>query len=343
MRAALGRVIPVLPWLGTGRARTAPLTVLSDSRALARAADLHPSLRRPPVPPSVLSKGLGYLGRFVGPVGAFIGLSIPSELGEFNPLSLRGAELRWKTAQTQPRIQRLLGAMRGTQGPIRYDQDRDFFRQPLGAESGEFGPSPDILAPLGPTPFGQRVLDTVGDFGREWLDRELGKYDLERTPPPPRAEPASPLYEYTGPQGPPEPAARAPGVASSASSAPAKRKGFQRPALRYAAIGLGTLVTRSLIRGGAPAAYPTSPGGAIGTLPLPSVSPLPTTTGLTPFNTPGVSFFPQLGGGGASARCDCKPKKRGPQRKCLERGAVAWKSGRYKGRSAGQKCIRFAT
>lgn len=39
--------------------------------------------------------------------------------------------------------------------------------------------------------------------------------------------------------------------------------------------------------------------------------------------------------------CSCAKKKRGPARKCLERGTVAWKTGRYKGRAAGQKCIRW--
>jgi hypothetical protein len=44
-----------------------------------------------------------------------------------------------------------------------------------------------------------------------------------------------------------------------------------------------------------------------------------------------------------SAGCSCKPKKRGPQRKCLERASVVYRTGRYKGKAAGTKCIRYAT
>lgn len=41
-------------------------------------------------------------------------------------------------------------------------------------------------------------------------------------------------------------------------------------------------------------------------------------------------------------KCDCKPKKRGPQRKCLQRVAVVFKSGPRKGQQAGTKCVRYA-
>lgn len=45
-----------------------------------------------------------------------------------------------------------------------------------------------------------------------------------------------------------------------------------------------------------------------------------------------------------STSCSCGPKKkRGPARKCLERSAVIYKAGRYKGKAAGTKCIRYAT
>jgi hypothetical protein len=46
----------------------------------------------------------------------------------------------------------------------------------------------------------------------------------------------------------------------------------------------------------------------------------------------------------SSSSCSCGPKKkRGPARKCLERGTVVFKTGRYKGKAAGTKCIRYAT
>jgi hypothetical protein len=65
---------------------------------------------------------------------------------------------------------------------------------------------------------------------------------------------------------------------------------------------------------------------------------------LTRSEGPGVQFQPYTGTAPPSSRagCNCKPSKRGPRRKCLERGSVAWKSGRFKGRSAGMKCIRWA-
>jgi len=39
--------------------------------------------------------------------------------------------------------------------------------------------------------------------------------------------------------------------------------------------------------------------------------------------------------------CSCKPKRRGPKRRCLERAQVAWRSGRYKGKLAGTRCVRW--
>jgi len=54
----------------------------------------------------------------------------------------------------------------------------------------------------------------------------------------------------------------------------------------------------------------------------------------------GAAFVPGIRPG--TAQCDCPPKKkRKPSRKCLERAQVVWKSGRYKGKVAGKKCVRF--
>lgn len=66
----------------------------------------------------------------------------------------------------------------------------------------------------------------------------------------------------------------------------------------------------------------------------PGSQPTLGTTPLTAFN---------IGSVGSGGACHCGTKKRGKARKCLERGTVAWKSGRYKGRAAGTKCIRYAT
>lgn len=44
-----------------------------------------------------------------------------------------------------------------------------------------------------------------------------------------------------------------------------------------------------------------------------------------------------------TANCECPPKRKSRKRKCLERGQVEWRTGRYKGKVAGTKCIRFAS
>jgi len=51
---------------------------------------------------------------------------------------------------------------------------------------------------------------------------------------------------------------------------------------------------------------------------------------------------PLASSAGHDANCSCK-RKRGVQRKCLERAGVVYKTGRYKGKAAGTKCLRYAT
>jgi len=60
----------------------------------------------------------------------------------------------------------------------------------------------------------------------------------------------------------------------------------------------------------------------------------------------GMLPFAATGGAGygftaQSTSCDCKPKRRGPKRRCLERADVSWRTGRYKGKRAGSKCVRW--
>lgn len=71
---------------------------------------------------------------------------------------------------------------------------------------------------------------------------------------------------------------------------------------------------------------------AVGTAPLTGVQPqaLPSSGGGTIFTT-----------GTSTSTCDCPPKKKRKTRKCLERAPVEWRSGRYKGKLAGTKCVRF--
>jgi hypothetical protein len=82
---------------------------------------------------------------------------------------------------------------------------------------------------------------------------------------------------------------------------------------------------------------------------LPATPTITNTPGIT--NIPGTTYYPIGSALTASSRvsssssaCSCGPKKkRGPARKCLERAAVVYKTGRYKGKAAGSRCIRFAT
>jgi len=136
---------------------------------------------------------------------------------------------------------------------------------------------------------------------------------------------------------------------SSAAPAPAARRRVARALSRLQAIqrqplaralGLGFLA-QDVLRGRKKRA-PTI-AQATTSAPTPALG-MPETAGLTPFDTRVAGY---VGGFGppssSSSRCDCKPKKRGPRRKCLERGAVVFKTGRNKGRPAGTKCIRYAT
>lgn len=44
---------------------------------------------------------------------------------------------------------------------------------------------------------------------------------------------------------------------------------------------------------------------------------------------------------GSTTQCECPPKKKkGPRKKCLEWAQISWRSGRYKGKPAGRKCVR---
>jgi hypothetical protein len=224
----------------------------------------------------------------------------------------------------------------GTTGPVRYDQDVEAFGGQVPELLPEFGPVPEAVEP---TPFGRRVLETVGAFGPEWLQEQLAKYDLERT----RELEGPELYEYTTPAAVDDvdddggtPAATLPVPQSVPTPRPrggaAVRRistAMQDPLAKKLLIGAGVLAAvRGARRSG------SSSSSSSGT---PVVAPL------TALNTTGVSFLGGTGGGTiTTGKSGCSCKKPGPKRRCLERGPVAWRSGRFKGRNAGTKCIRFA-
>lgn len=242
-------------------------------------------------------------------------------------------------------------ARRAVDSPSRYDQDR--IRR---GELPEFpsdpreGPVPmrDISTPPNrPTEFGQRVLDAAlsgNVYDRDWLRDQItraveGDRQVEDYP----SEPAGELYEYTPPsevyQAPP-PTMPAP---QTVTPPPAPRGGtavrrivgaLQNPAARYAVIGLGIATALRGRRGGQTAVL-NAPGAAISPTPATSLYPYSVPSALTRFDAGSVSST-------RTAGCSCSTKKRGPKRKCLERGSVAWRTGRFKGRTAGTKCIRYA-
>ena len=60
---------------------------------------------------------------------------------------------------------------------------------------------------------------------------------------------------------------------------------------------------------------------------------------LTRVGSAGVPFIPRSS---ITGNCECPPKRKRTKRKCLERAEVSWRTGRYKGKKAGTKCVRFA-
>ena len=69
---------------------------------------------------------------------------------------------------------------------------------------------------------------------------------------------------------------------------------------------------------------------------------------LTPIETAGVSSSssspPVFFSGSSGSTCECPPKKRRkPTKKCIEWAPIGWTGGRFKGKSAGRKCVRRET
>lgn len=71
------------------------------------------------------------------------------------------------------------------------------------------------------------------------------------------------------------------------------------------------------------------PPGIVDTPPAPTPQPLTVVQG---------GMLPSS----ARQTCECKDQRRKKRRKCLERADVVWKTGRYKGKPAGRRCVRFA-
>lgn len=121
-----------------------------------------------------------------------------------------------------------------------------------------------------------------------------------------------------------------------APPAPAAKFGL-KPAVVQRVQAVGALLDKLKKKGGSTVAAPL-PIAALAS--IGAAAPLTNVSTFT--NITSVGAVPKRGTAAAAA-CSCKPKRRGPARKCLERGQVIYKSGRYKGKAAGSKCIRYAT
>lgn len=110
------------------------------------------------------------------------------------------------------------------------------------------------------------------------------------------------------------------------------------PWAQLGVFGLGLLGGRRRSQNVLPTLLPLQDelGDAIDAPPATAVSP---NLGIYPFSSAGFGY------GGppptTTAGCDCKPKRKGPKRRCLERAQVAWRTGRYKGKLAGTRCVRW--
>lgn len=177
----------------------------------------------------------------------------------------------------------------------------------------------------------------TGAYGRDLIRGALERAGVpsqiaERVVPPPAAP--QPRREYPtvpqiGQMGPPSPA-------PAPAPTPRGRRILQRvtgamanPYARAGVIGLG-IVSAAAARRRSSAPGISQPRN----VPVPSFDTAPR---YQPFTS---SMQPA---GRPSQTCNCAKKKRGPARRCLERGTVQWKTGRKKGQAAGTKCIRWAS
>jgi len=146
----------------------------------------------------------------------------------------------------------------------------------------------------------------------------------------PGAPPAGPGFEFGGPEPPRGP--RPVGAPLPEVRSIGRRIGTaikdNLAQIVLGAIGLGAL------RSGSRAA----PSSAI-SLALPSPSTIRPTQPLTVVQG---AALPLTATRTASQQCECKSKKKRKRRKCLEMADVGWTSGRYKGKKAGRRCVRFA-
>lgn len=183
----------------------------------------------------------------------------------------------------------------------------------------------------------QRVLPYVADELPEALQRaarESAKGTPASKPAPAPGGVGSTSYGQIPQAGPPAPTSSSP----SSSAGPGR---LPRPGVRWGmiAIGAGSIVAANTIL---PRLFGNPYSGSQTAAPAPSTPPSQNVTPPT-----STTSSPALGsfaiGGYSGGGQYCEPRPRGPRRKCLERAPVAWRSGSRKGKSAGSKCLRYAS
>lgn len=245
-----------------------------------------------------------------------------------------------------PRTERVPPVVIGAVGRILGALGGIFWPSPLG--SGE--PTPDeiremerrarptpnpLTAPAPPPP-----PDTRG--------RELGELDVPELP---RRTPLPLPLPAPGPVGPPTPAPTTPRSQTTTPARPSTQ-GIGAPEVFEPFLDL-TRLLRSRPRRSSPPSRAFRPGTLTtpgpGTVPFaPPLPPAPSSPALpsplTPFETT-VLPSPRTAPGRAvppNDPCRCSTTRK-PRRKCLERAPVEFSAGRYKGRPAGTRCVRFQT
>jgi hypothetical protein len=273
----------------------------TPEQILAKGRDLIPFEKQ------ILRGALPGLGRVLGTLG---GILWPSDVDPGVPTDKDEDFLRrWE-----------IGYAKRTQDMIGRPMQVDEFQRQLGEPFEE--PPND-----GPTSFGRRVLEAVlSPEAKQNLERQLNDIfssGREQGPPAPPER----TYEPTV-GGLPGQFGGTPSTTVGGGGQSQTRRALPPNLLRYAGLGalaLGLIGAGRRATSSARAPTPTSTP----TVPNP----------LTPFEPLGVPYIQPSAT--TSNLCKCKPKRRGPQRKCLERGQVNWRTGRYKGKLAGTKCIRW--
>lgn len=193
---------------------------------------------------------------------------------------------------------------------------------------------PNDVAPGTPTPGQVREMEraAVRDRSDELQPIAVRQERLtfEPKPPVPELQAVNPTAQRirvpqsaTTPRSPTAPTVGTPG------SSPSPRTRGVLSRLPWAQILLGAALGRS-------------PTGSTVTNIIESSAPTPLTQPEPqPLPSPGGPPIILTGSAGRTDLCP-EPKRRKPARKCLERAQVEWRTGRYKGKIAGTKCVRFA-